>query len=315
MSKRKPEIILIDGRNWAYRNGFTRSTLFSKKRPTGVLFGCIWSLIRLNRLFPDAAIVVCWDGKDASKSWRHKLCPRYKSNRVTDKTKEVAPEVLHIRSQIPILEKFLANYGLAQFSVPELEADDLIGVLATALKRKHSKVIIYSTDRDFYQLIRGNVVVVRDIDKSKKGLEITAKEIKKEYGVTPKDWLKYRAFVGDAGDRIDKPIKGIGPQKALKILASGVDASRCKSHPDFKKNWKAIRLAYRLSKIIRTPEDKHLPEDIGRMLSENIRFGCRQLFRDPSKKTKKRYKKMIAFLGDYDLEQLMENRHILWAIK
>lgn len=307
----KPDLLLIDGRNWCYRNGYTRVGLSSRGRPSGVIYGCLHSLLRLNRFFPNAAIVVCWDGKDASKSWRHKLCAGYKSNRVTDKTKAIPQPVLDIRAQIPVVEQVLDIIGIRQFSVNRLEADDLIGVMATHHKDRFNKVLIYSTDRDFYQLIVDNVAVVRDIDKSKKGLEITAKEIEKKYGVAPKDWLKYRAFVGDAGDRIDKPIKGIGEQKALKILAAGVDASKSKPHVDYARHWKAIRLAYKLSKIVRTPDSRYLP----RVTSNTLRSLLKQtdLFRQS--KTMHDYKRFVEFLADYDLEQIMASRHKLWSIR
>lgn len=311
----KQELLLIDGRNWVYRNGFTRTQLASRGRPTGVLFGCLSSLIRLNRLYPNAAIVVCWDGKHASKSWRHQLCPSYKSNRTKDKDKTVPVEVQNIRKQIPVLERFLEDFGLRQFTVPFLEADDLIGVLATAFKKTHHKVLIYSTDRDFFQLIKDNVAVVRDIDKAKKGIEISAQQIEEEYGVHPKDWLKYRAFVGDPGDKIDKPIRGVGQSKALKILAAGVDASKKKPHPDYAQHWPAIRLAYNLSRIVKKFDDTRLPRKTQKHLRRIVEANSSNLFRRKEAISHKNFDRMIAFLNDYDLQDILERRMHLWRVK
>lgn len=265
--------------------------------------------------------MICWDGDNASKSWRHDLCPDYKSNRKSSKDKPVPQEVKDIHKQIPILEKFFTNFGLTQFSVPKLEADDLIGVLATALRKTHHRVLIYSTDRDFYQLIHGNVMVVRDLDKSKKGLEFTAKEVKRDYGVLPKDWLRYRAFVGDKGDKIDKPIAGIGEKRVLELLARGVDASKSKPDPkwsdgqklDLKQHWSKVRLAYHLSKIIRKHSDRKLPREVRSKLKNIVQNQLHNLYR--KHKTKKRYRQMTQFFAKYDLEQLMENRHALWKIR
>jgi 5'-3' exonuclease len=315
---RKPDVLLLDGRNLVYRNGYTRSSLSSRGRPSGAIYGCLAAILRLNRLFPDAAIVVCWDGDDGRESWRHKLCPEYKSNRARKDVKTLSAAQKEqqrvadaIRTQIPKIEKVFALLGLAQFKVDKLEADDLIGVLATSMSETHRKVMIYSTDRDFYQLIRKNIVVVRDIDKAKQGLEITAKEIKKEYGVKPKNWLKYRAFVGDAGDKIDKPIAGVGPAKALKILASGVDASQSTPHSDFVSSWKKIRLAYKLSKIVRRVSSKYLSYKAKKQLKAAI--DSETFFR--SKKTKKGYKKFVAFLADYELEDILKVKNNLWSIR
>jgi 5'-3' exonuclease len=272
--------------------------------------------LRLSRLFPDAAIVICWDGDDGRESWRHKLCPEYKSNRVrkeavTAGQKEQQRVSDSIRVQIPKVEKIFGIMGFAQFKIDKLEADDLIGVLATSLSRTHRKVMIYSTDRDFYQLIKNNIVVVRDIDKKRQGLEITSKEIKNEYGVKPKVWLLYRAFVGDAGDKIDKPIAGVGPVKALKILAAGVDASNSKPHPDFKEHWKKIRLAYKLSKIIRRTTSKWLSVKQRKQLKAAIE--SETFFR--SKKTKKAYRRFVKFLADYELEDILKVKNNLWSIR
>lgn len=313
-SSKCKQVILVDGRNWCYRNGYTRIGLSSRGRPTGAIYGSIQGLITLNRMYPDAAIVFCWDGKFSDKSWRHDLCPSYKSNR-TVKTKKVNPMVSAIRQQIPIVESFMRMYGITQFSVPNLEADDLIGILVTALKETYDKVIIHSSDRDFYQLIGTNVYVVGGLDK-KKGLELRSRDIKKEYGVGPKDWLKYRAFVGDPGDRIDKPIRGIGPAKALTILEAGVDASKKKPHPDYKEHWKKIRLAYKLSKIIRNYDSPRLKQITQTQLKECVRRSGKSLFRNKKITMNARsYKEMIKFFREFELADLIAQRTALWNIR
>lgn len=314
-SKCKKQVVLVDGRNWAYRHGYTRIGLSSRGRPTGAIYGSIQGLITLNRMYPDAAIVFCWDGKFSDKSWRHDLCPSYKSNR-TVKTKKVNPMVGAIRQQIPIIESFFRLYGLKQYSVPTLEADDLIGILATSLKEKYDKVIIYSSDRDFYQLIGGNVCVVGGLDK-KRGIELRKKHIKKQYGVLPKDWLKFRAFVGDKGDKIEKPIKGIGDKKVLKILEAGVDASKKTPHPDYKEHWKKIRLAYKLSKIICDCDSSRLKTVTQEQLREIVRTSKKHhLFRNPNVvNNSKSYKEMIKFFSEFELVELMSQRSVLWDIR
>lgn len=312
--KRSKQVVLIDGRNWVYRHGYTRIGLSSRGRPTGAIYGSIQGLITLNRMYPDASIVFCWDGKNAHESWRHRVCETYKSNRVV-KSGKINPLVSAIREQIPIIVSFLRTFGLKQFSVDNLEADDLIGVLSTHLKASYDKVIIYSSDRDFYQLIHNNVVVVGGLDK-KKGLELRNKDIVRDYGVKPADWLKYRAFVGDAGDRIDKPIRGIGPSKALAILAKGVDASKKKPHKDYKKEWKAIRLAYKLSRIIRTWDDRKLPGKTQNDLRIIIDSCVKSLFRSKKiARSSKSYKEVLKFLAEFELEELIRQRSQLWEIR
>lgn len=310
------ELLLIDGRNWVYRNAYTRTTLFSKKRPTGAIFGCLSSLIRLHRFFPDAAIVFCWDGDDARESWRNKLANSYKGNRVDKKDKPVPIQVTHIRQQIPIITEFVHKFGFRNFAVPKLEADDLIGILATNLKDEYDKVTIYSTDKDFYQLIKGNVAVVRDFDKKENCKEVTIKEIKKRWGVQPKHWLHYRSLVGEKTDNIDKPIAGVGPKKAIAMLKAGVDPSSDTPHEDYKVHWDKIRLCYRLTKIVRKAHDKRLPEisqkEI-RIILKSVKG--KDLHRLPSSRSQKVKRYMMDFLVEYELNDIIERRQQLWQIK
>jgi 5'-3' exonuclease len=311
----KREVLLIDGRNFCYRHAYTRSQLFSKKRPTGAIFGCLSGLIRLHRYFPDAAIVFCWDGDKAKESWRHKLAPDYKGTR-NKPDSEIPQEVHWIRQQIPIITEFIHNFGFRNFAVPCLEADDLIGILASNLKDKYDKIIIYSTDKDFYQLIKDPICVVRDLDKTKHCEEVTAKEIKKQHKVPLRNWLHFRSLVGEKTDNIAKPIAGVGPAKAMKMIASGVDPSKKKPHPDFKQHWKAIRLCYKLTKIVRKADDKRVPSITQKALSKILmeaRAG--RLYRLESSKSKKGYEYMLKFLQEYELQDIIERRDQLWKIK
>jgi len=308
------EVLLIDGRNFCYRHAYTRTQLFSKNRPTGAIFGVLSGLIRLHRYFPDVPIVFCWDGEEATKSWRHKIAPDYKGTRNVP-GKEVPLPVQHIRIQIPIITKFIHNFGFKNFSVPRVEADDLIGILATELKKKYDKVTIYSTDKDFYQLIGENVAVVRDFDKNAACKEVTAKEIKKRWKVHPKHWLHYRSLVGEGTDNIAKPIKGVGPAKALKMLAQGVDPSKDEPHPEYKEHWDKIRLCYRLTKIVRKVHDKRVPLKSQQALRLVLKEASKSLYRDEDSKTKKKYKELLQFLSEYDLDEIMRRRDLLWKIK
>jgi len=306
------ELLLIDARNFVYRHAYTRQGLASKGRPTGAIYGAISGLIRLHRLFPGASFVFCWDGSDARDSWRNQLAASYKGNRI-DKG-PISKPVLDIRKQIPIVEQFLKKMGFVNLSVPRLEADDLIGILATALRDEYDTVTIYSMDKDFYQLIKGNVQVVRDLDKKEKCTPVTSKEIKKRWGVAPKHWLHYRSLVGEKTDNIAKPIAGVGPKKAIAMLQAGVDPSSDDPHPEYKKHWHKIRLCYRLTKIVRKVHDKRVPEISQKELRIILsKVQGKDLHRSP--KTKKMYQYMMDFLAEYELSELIARRDLLWRIQ
>ena len=325
-STKNRTVILIDGRNMCFRHGWTHASLRSGKQATGMLYGCITGILRLARLHPGAAIVVVWDGAKAKESWRHGIAKDYKANR----GKGEAPQfVKDMRSQIPLFYKFMELLGFKQLTVSKLEADDLIGILAYHVRTMVDKVLIYSTDRDFYQLIHKNVYVVRDQDKKLKCKPITRKQIKAEYGVEPKDWLKYRGLVGDKGDNILKP-KGMGPKKALALLEVGADPSKPKGY-DYawipstfnpkddwlRQDWPLIRLNYKLSKILRYVDTKKLDHKTCTEAHDLLKqIKCfDDILRSPLSKGKKVYEEMTKFLSRYDFVELMGRRKEIWSLK
>lgn len=304
-----------------FRHAWSHRQLFSNKRPTGAIYGAISGLCRLARTFPGAAIVFCWDGDKSKKSWRHELASTYKANR---ENKGGKPEdwVKYVHYQIPLFGQFLKIMGFQQFEIKGLEADDLLGILSRRAEKFADRIIIYSTDRDMYQLIGGKVEVVRDTDKKKKCRPIKIKEIKAEYGVEPKDWLKFRALVGDKGDNINKAVKGVGPKTAVKLVHQGLDASqkkfpKNKELKEYKPFWKAIRLNYKLSKILRKPDSHYLDQEtkaeLERMLYSYQAFS--DMFRYPKHKEKEYYKLMVKFLAEFEMEELVRRRHEIWKIK
>lgn len=316
-------VILIDGRNYTSRHAYTHRGLSSGKNPTGMLYGCISGMIRLSRLHPNAAIVFVWDGDNSRESWRHKLSPRYKSHRIPKGSKEEKPEKKAMWQQIPIFEQFLDKLGFRQLKVNTLEADDLIGILAFHVRTMVDKVVIYSMDRDFYQFISTEVDVVADIDKSRNCRPLSAKELKKKYAVTPKQWLQYRALVGDKGDGIIG-IPKVGPKTAVSLLEAGMlpNKAKCKDLLDNKKwklamsCWKQVRLNYKLSKILTTVDNKILPipvaRDCNRLLKQIKAFD--DLFRTDKGKEAKQYRWMMEWFAKYEMQEFVERRLELWKL-
>jgi 5'-3' exonuclease len=265
-------------------------------------------------------MVFCWDGEDTDKSWRHKLAKTYKENR--RKKGEKPQEVKDVYIQIPHLKLLLSRMGFLQVEVPTLEADDLIGIISTTLSKKVGRVLIYSSDKDFFQLIKKNVFLIRDLtkDKSKKCAPITAKQIEAEFGVLPKNWVKYRSFIGDKSDDIYKPVKGLGPVTVKKILAEGTDPTKkdgCTSDK-VRPHWKAVRLNYKLTKIVRRVDDKRLPlqvkKEISELLSVLHKVKSDTLFRSSKGKSKESYRAMLDTLSKFELDTLLEQRHSLWKL-
>lgn len=329
------QVILIDGKNFCYRHGWTHRDLRYNKIPTGMLYGAITGIARLGRLHPNAVIAFCWDGAQAANSWRHKLEPSYKANRVISKGYKPTRQDIEknawkadMNIQIPLLKEFIDMMGFKQFEVSALEADDLIGILSTHLKPMADRILIYSTDRDFYQLMSKRVKVVRDQDKTKQCRPHRTKDVMKEFGITPKEWLKYRAIVGDPGDHIIK-VKGMGPKTALKMLAAGVDASvqlpdRFKLKGDGwmypgnivirNAEWIIIRTNYMLSKILTKPYGPELTKEESKHIKDFLR-GIQSLQDAARERKDKGYKKMEKFFARYGFDELMHRRREIWDLR
>src|ERR1039458_7978335 len=260
------QVLLIDANNLCHRAFWSRRGLSSRGRPTSVLAGTLSMLATIARKMPDTPMVWVWDG--GGQTWRHKLLAKrgtYKGGRRTTNQADYES----VEKQMPVLRRFLKDVmGFRNVLIPGVEADDVIGVLSQALLQH---VVIYSGDRDFYQLISDKVDVWRPKAGESKPTLVTDKAVRREFKVGVRQWIKYRALCGDASDKIPNACKGVGPKTAALLVKIGVDASAVefrsmplvvKVHPKvapLQKHWRNIHENYELCKIVCDASDKRLP--------------------------------------------------------
>ena len=148
-------IVILDGNNLAYglyakfsqsRTGLLRS---QAGIPTTVTFGMLRSLERFARDHRVDRAVVAWDVGGGS-AWRKSIYPQYKGNREYKDMEDYFVELENGRN-------FLAQFGINQAPCKGIEADDVIGWLCKRYESEGWKVIIYSNDQDYYQLLSKNV--------------------------------------------------------------------------------------------------------------------------------------------------------------
>jgi 5'-3' exonuclease len=301
-------VILLDANNLMYRFGYAHMGLQSSDGvKTGAIHGLINCLLRLKRRYPDSRFVLVWDG--AGKCWRYDIFPEYKGNRKGD-----TPEKRAIKEQFPVVEKMTRQLGIPQVRVDNMEADDMIGLLAMRCIKRGWQPIIYSGDQDFMQLMRRGVWVIRGVDKNDKLAVETVASVKRKFGCKPSQLLKVRALAGDSSDGIPNPVRGLGPKTATKLVNAGIDPHTrhviqvgC---PEALKNaWDAAVRNYTIMKIITRDDSEYLyPEETVEAVTAVLRSTMGELGRGPGKDAKKGYHQMLAALRELELEQAIGNR-------
>lgn len=139
-----------------------------------------------------------------SRYWRHKILPTYKEGRA-DKRK---PMILE-----PLKQYLEDNYP--SYRKPRLEADDIIGILATHPRLVRGEKVIVGIDKDF-KTIPG----LRHVPSSQDTegiIEETSQDDADRYHI-------YQSMTGDSTDGY-KGCPGIGPVTADRILANGDNLS------------------------------------------------------------------------------------------
>lgn len=278
-------VILIDGKNCIFRYGYAQKFLETEDGiKTGAIYGTLKCLLRMKKRYPDARFVFVWDGDRKENSWRFKIHKEYQLKRQLQKAQPMPTDVKDILAQIPYLMEILTLLAIIQIKVPEVEADDVIAILAARCIRHKLQPVVYSSDKDFIQLIRYGVVVLRNVDKSDSFKPETKTTVKERFGCTPDQLIKVRAIAGDTTDGLPNPVKGIGAKTAAKLVAMGVDPSieayiseesfgkLDKTWQRLYKAWPKVHLNYRLMKLPLSCNDK--------VFSENklLRYGVENVF-------------------------------------
>ncbi len=222
MSRKQKTLLVLDGNNIAYacyvKFKQSRTGLLTSQAgiPTTVIFGTLRSLEAFAKVHRVDRAVVAWDVGGGS-AWRKSIFPQYKGNREYKDMDDYFAELQSARD-------FLLQFGINQAPCKGIEADDVIGWLTKKYEAEGWKVIVYSNDQDYYQLLTKNVRIWRPcvddlVDKR------TATDIKK---LPPNRMYLLDALTGQPKDNIpggmdlDKDgvaIKyGFGPAKGLSLL-------------------------------------------------------------------------------------------------
>ena len=144
-------LLLIDASSFVYRAFHALPDLRSRTGlPTGAVTGMVNMLRRVREEFPARYAACVFD--PPGKTFRDDLFPDYKANR------SAMPEDL--RTQMPYIFEAVRALGWPLVVVEGLEADDVIGTLATLASGQGLETLIATGDKDLAQLVSDQVTLV-----------------------------------------------------------------------------------------------------------------------------------------------------------
>ena len=202
--KNNYQVVLVDGSSYLFRAYHALPQLVSSKgQATGAVKGVISMIRKLIAEYPDSHIAVVFDAK--GKSFRNEIYKDYKANR--------PPMPDELRSQIEPIHNIIRLMGLPILVVDHVEADDVIGTLATQATAKKMDVLVSTGDKDMAQLVTPHVTLINTMTDTL----MDGPGVEEKFGVRADQIIDYLALVGDTSDNIPGVPK-CGPKTAVKWL-------------------------------------------------------------------------------------------------
>jgi DNA polymerase-1 len=202
-------LLAVDGPFLLYRSFFALPDSIKgvDDRSVNALLGAANALLRIASDRSPRAIVVCF-GAEAAQ-YRVELFAPYHASRPP------VPDAL--AWQFEQAPAFFDAFGWSTQSSPDLEADDLLGSLASVEAAAGGDALIVTGDRDMYQCV-GERVRVLYLKSGISGFEeVDPKEVKRRYGIPPALVPDFIALRGDPSDGLPGA-PGIGPKTAAELL-------------------------------------------------------------------------------------------------
>ncbi len=218
-TKYNSRVLFIDALNTFLRSYAAIPTLDDNGNHIGGMSGFLKSVGSVVRDFKPSRVVIVFDGKGGSQR-RRKIYSDYKSNRKPptrlnrqyDMTTE-EQETENMKYQLVTLIEMLECLPVTIFTMDNIEADDVIAYASELITAQGGESIIYSTDKDFLQMVTETTKVYNPVKKK----TFDVQTVIETYGVHPDNFVYYRALLGDKSDNIDG-IRGAGEKTILKLL-------------------------------------------------------------------------------------------------
>lgn len=207
------KLLLVDGHYYVYRSYFAILNLSnSRGEPTNAIFGFTKTLrLMIKHLQPDLGAVF-WD--EGLPQRRVELQPGYKETR-KEMPSPMVPQLDYIQNELTAL------LGFKNISLPNTEADDLMGCYALAAQKRGIEVVLATNDKDLYQLVNPATRVYStakaDLASPKDAFALLGEaEVTTKWEVPPSAIGDVLALTGDSVDNI--PGAGFGRKTAAALI-------------------------------------------------------------------------------------------------
>ena len=280
------KIFLVDAYALIFRSyyAFIRTPMHNSEGfNTSILHGFLSTVIDLLKKENPSHLIVAFD--DDKPSFRRNEYKEYKANR--PKTPE------DIKASVPVLKKFLKAMDINYIQEETYEADDVIGSLAKKAAANDFQVYMFTSDKDFYQLLDKNIAMYKPRSRATGYEIITEKDILEKYGFrSVKNFIDILALWGDSADNIPGA-RGIGEKGAQQLVAEYGSVEEIYSHLE------EIPAKFR-NKLIESKENVFLSKKLATIITDidlDINF---DLFRVKKFSTEK----VMPLLMKYELRNV-----------
>src|SRR4051812_19021660 len=219
---RESELFLVDGNNLAYRAYFAlpEELATSEGMPTNALLGFTNMLFKLLTDYKPKGVAVAWDTRPVE---RKELAETYKADR--------RPMADLLREQFPHFRPIVEAFGYRNLEFEGWEADDVIATLATRADQAGVKTTVVSTDRDAFQLVSDNIVLMMTPRGVADVNVYTPDRVEARYGIRPEQIPDFIGLKGDTSDNIPG-VPGIGDKTAGQLIAQYGSLEEVLEHVD-----------------------------------------------------------------------------------
>ncbi len=199
-------IYLIDASVYIFRAYYSMPPEMTDRdgHSVNALFGFARMLGDLIERARPRYMAVAFD-QSLTTSFRNTIYPAYKAHRDSPPA--------DLTQQMDRCRELCRLLGIAAFSSPEYEADDIIGTLLHSMRRKGVRATVITRDKDLAQLIGEGDVYWDFGGREPCGYH----DIERRFGVVPERMADFLALMGDAVDNI-KGVPGIGAKTAAALM-------------------------------------------------------------------------------------------------